>query len=48
MTSDGADYEMSTGRYLEILRISGMNQQSLEDFERYYGKTYRYLSFFIV
>ena len=46
MTPDDVDYEMSTGKNMEILEISGMNQKSLEHFIRNYGNTYRYLHFF--
>ena len=42
MTPDDVDYEMSGGKHPEILRIRGMNQQSLEYFVRHYGKSYRY------
>lgn len=46
MSPDDVDYEMATGKDPEILEICGMNQESLEYFVQYYGKTYRYLSFF--
>jgi len=46
MTSDDVDFEMEKGKNKEMLRICGMNQESLEHFVHYYGKTYRYLSFF--
>ncbi len=46
MTPDDVDYEMSMGKHPEILRICGMNQQSLEYFVEHYGKSYRYIEFF--
>lgn len=46
MTPDDVDYEMATGKHLEILQITGMTQESLEHFVTHYGKKYRFLYFF--
>ena len=46
MTPKGVDNEMGMGKNSEILRICGMDQESLEHFAQHYGKTYRYLEFF--